>query len=267
MDEITGRYTNIDDVRIYFESCGSGSPVLLIHTAGRDNRQWHGVMELLAPHYRVFAPDLPGHGKSWPLTGNACLQDAHAIADWLHRFASSVIREKYAVMGCSLGGNLTLLMAASYDEVHAAIALEGADYTPTFPEVALDLMTHPQISLMHYNMDFSMSLVGDEATAAGRSFSEWGVLSLVPAAQQGDLRAYTRCDIRNLMTRVRCPVLIVRGTADWLVSQEMVEATRGRLVNARVAKLELLPGIGHFPHLEDPGRVAQLALDFLAESY
>jgi pimeloyl-ACP methyl ester carboxylesterase len=265
MVEITGSYTEVDGVRTYFESCGSGAAVLLIHTAGRDGRQWHGVMERMAPHYRLFAPDLPGHGKSWPLAGNRCLQDVHEIVAWLRRFAATVIGDKFAVMGCSLGGNLSLLMAATCEEIRAAIALEGADHTPTFPEVGLDLMTHPQISLMHYNMDFSMSLVGSEATAAARSFSEWGVLSLIPLAQQGDLRAYTRCDIRDLMSSVRCPVLIVRGMADWLVSQKMVEETRGRLVNARVAKLEPISGIGHFPHLEDPERIAQLALKFLAE--
>jgi pimeloyl-ACP methyl ester carboxylesterase len=117
---------------------------------------------------------------------------------------------------------------------------------------------------MHLQMDASMSLLGRDASAASRSFSQWGVLSLIPLAQQGDLRAYTRCDIRELMARVRCPVLIVRGTEDWLVSQQMVEETRGRLTNARQARLEFLPGLGHFPHLEDPERVAQLAREFLS---
>ena len=265
MAEIEGRYITLDGVKTYYETCGSGTPVLLIHTAGRDCRQWHGVIERLSSKHKLLAPDLPGHGKSWPLANNTCLQDAHEIARWLHRFMSAFAREKFAVMGCSLGGNLSLLMPALFENVSAAIALQGADHTPTFPEAGLDLMTHPQISLMHYNMDFSMSLVGTQSSEAARLFSEWGVLSLIPLAQQSDLRAYTRCDIRSLMPKVRCPVMLIRGTDDWVVSQEMVEATCARLTNARVVKLERLPGLGHFPHLENPERVANMALAFLAD--
>ncbi|WP_375459700.1 alpha/beta fold hydrolase [uncultured Enterovirga sp.] len=266
MGEILGRYVEVGGRRTYFESCGEGAPILAIHTAGREGRQWQGVMEHLAARYRVFVPDLPGHGKSWPLAGNRCLQDAHDIAGWLREFAEAAIGERFIVTGCSLGGNLSLLMAALFDEVRGVVALQGCDHTPSFTETALDIMTHPQVSLMHSNMDFSMSLVGSQSTTEGRDFSEWGVLSIVPLAQQGDLRAYGRCDIRSLMDKVRVPVLLAHGTEDWLASKEMVEAAQGRLVNAPLVCMNSLPGLGHFPHLEDPDRVSEVMLDFFEKA-
>ncbi len=263
MAEIVGRYLDVDGTRAYFESCGEGTPVLLMHSAGRDSRQWHGVMERLAPRYRLYAPDLPGHGKSWPLPGIHCHQDIDAIADWLGAFMRANGVDRFVAMGCSLGGNLSLLLAAGNPGVAAAVALEGTDWSPAISETTLNLLTHPQVSLMHSGMDFTMSLVGRAATPEARSFSEWGVISLIAVAQQGCLRAYSRCDFRHLTSSIRVPVLIVRGTEDWVVSQQMVEDTLGRLVNASPVRLELLDGIGHFPHLEDPARVAEVALRFL----
>lgn len=265
MVEIVGRYVEVDGVRSYYESAGTGKPLLLMHTAGRENRQWQGVIERLAKTHHCVAPDLPGHGKSWPLAGNTCLSDIESIQAWLWRFAQTLGLERPAVMGCSVGGNLALLLAARHPEVRAAVALQGAAYTPTFTETALDMMTHPQVSLMHANVDFSMSLVGSAASDSARAFSEWGVLSVIPIAQQSDLRAYAHCDSRELLSNVRCPVLIARGTEDWLVSQDMVEGARDGLTNAARVELRPLPGLGHFPHLEDPELVASMADAFLRD--
>jgi pimeloyl-ACP methyl ester carboxylesterase len=221
-------------------------------------------MRTLSSRYRLFAADLPGHGKSWPLPDTNCHQDIDSISNWLAAFMRTVGADRFVAMGCSLGGNLSLYMAAKVPGVTAAVALEGCDWSPAISETTLDLLTHPQVSLMHLGMDFTMSLVGRDSTPEGRSFSEWGVLSLIALAQQADLRAYSHCDFRHLTPTVRVPVLIVRGTDDWVVSQQMVEDTRARLVNAPVVQLETLGGIGHFPHVEAPDLIAETTLRFLS---
>jgi pimeloyl-ACP methyl ester carboxylesterase len=257
--EITAAYVEIGGVRSYFETCGSGGPpVLLIHTAGRDNRQWQWVMDLLRNEFTTYAPDLPGHGKSWPRNGDPCLSDVGEMTNWLLQFMSAVGEEEFIVAGCSLGGNLALLLPASSSRVLGILALQGADFTPTISETSLDLMSHPQVSLPHANMDFSVSLVGERALRGARSFIEWGVSSLSPLAQQSDLRAYTRCDTREMMQRVTCPVILGHGDRDWLVSRRMVDDTASRLINACSLKTVSLPGIGHFPHVESPLTVAEL---------
>lgn len=256
--DIAGGYIEVAGVRSYFESCGRGPAVLLIHTAGRDNRQWQWVMDLLRDEFTFYAPDLPGHGKSWPRAGEPCLSDVGEMADWLLEFMSAVGHESFLVAGTSLGGNLALLLPASSSRVRGTLALQGADLTPTISETALDLMSHPQVSLPHSNMDFSLSLVGERALDGARSFIEWGVSSLSPLAQQSDLRAYTRCDTRERMNYVTCPVILGHGERDWLVSRRMVDDTATRLVNARSLETVSLPGIGHFPHVESPFEVAAL---------
>lgn len=264
MRELTGHYVEVDGIKTYYESCGETGPaVLMLHTAGRDCRQWHGVMEQMGARYRTIALDLPGHGKSWPLPQIHCLQDIGEIVKWILRFATAIGVDRFVTMGCSLGGNVALLLSARSPRVVAALALEGVDWSPVLSEASLDLMTHPQVSLMHSNMDYSMSLVGSGATPEGRAFSEWGVLSLIPLAQQGCLRAYSRCDFRDETANIQSPVLLLRGTEDWAVSADQVHATAGRLTKAARLVVADLPGIGHFPHLEAPELVARHALDFL----
>lgn len=60
-------YVTVDDLeyRVYFEESGSGTPLMLQHTAGSDAREWRHVLENkdITDNYRVIAYDLPYHAN------------------------------------------------------------------------------------------------------------------------------------------------------------------------------------------------------------
>ena len=70
IDPIIGRYLNLEldgaSYRIYFEEAGKGIPLVCLHTAGADSRQYRHLMtdEAITAHFRVVAFDLPYHGRS-----------------------------------------------------------------------------------------------------------------------------------------------------------------------------------------------------------
>ena len=72
IEPIVGRYVRVgvlgDMCRVYFEEAGQGIPLVCLHTAGADSRQFRHLMcdEAVTRHYRVIAFDLPWHGKSLP---------------------------------------------------------------------------------------------------------------------------------------------------------------------------------------------------------
>ena len=71
-----GRYLHLDDGRrIFVETAGEGPPLLCLHTAGADSRQFRGLLEdpRVTDHHRVVAFDMPWHGRSDPPD------------DWQHR--------------------------------------------------------------------------------------------------------------------------------------------------------------------------------------
>ena len=71
-EPIVGRYLTLQldgrANRIYFEEAGQGIPLLCVHTAGADARQWRHLLEdrTVTSRYRVIAYDLPYHGRSLP---------------------------------------------------------------------------------------------------------------------------------------------------------------------------------------------------------
>lgn len=74
---IQGHYADIalpqGTASLYLETCGAGAPLLMLHTAGADARQYHGLMAdpALRARWRMIAFDMPGHGRSAPLPGTA----------------------------------------------------------------------------------------------------------------------------------------------------------------------------------------------------
>ena len=75
IEPITGRYLTVEiegaPRRIYFEEAGQGRPVLCLHTAGADTRQWRHLMNdaAITASNRLIAFDMPWHGKSLPPEG------------------------------------------------------------------------------------------------------------------------------------------------------------------------------------------------------
>jgi len=73
IENITGRYVHLQlegrDNRIFFEEAGSGIPLICLHTAGADSRQYRDILadERVTSRYRVITFDLPWHGRSSPV--------------------------------------------------------------------------------------------------------------------------------------------------------------------------------------------------------
>ena len=74
-EPIVGRYMHLDlfgrPHRIYVEEAGEGTPLLCLHTAGSDGRQYRALMNdgRITRNHRVIAFDMPWHGKSSPPSG------------------------------------------------------------------------------------------------------------------------------------------------------------------------------------------------------
>ena len=74
-EPIAGRYLQLDLLgkphRLYVEEAGQGIPLLCLHTAGSDARQYRGVLNdaRVTKDFRVIAFDMPWHGKSSPPAG------------------------------------------------------------------------------------------------------------------------------------------------------------------------------------------------------
>jgi pimeloyl-ACP methyl ester carboxylesterase/putative sterol carrier protein len=257
--EPVGRYVEVKGVRTYYEEAGAGIPIVCIHAACQDTLMYRYVLGGLSDSYRVISLDAPGHGKTdEPVAGP--LRDITRHAEFNEAFMEALGLERPVIIGCSMGGNQVLELAARRPDFYGAVvSSEGADFTPTVSEFLLEmlLLNGPQILEC-----WSQSLTGNRTPPDRAREIVWQIRRVCPEYAAGDLVGYAGFDRREEVKGITSPVLLLRGDADWLVNQQMVEETSGRIPGSRIA---VLAGTGHYPMIENPSEFNDAVRAFLAD--
>ncbi|CAL9587236.1 2-succinyl-6-hydroxy-2,4-cyclohexadiene-1-carboxylate synthase [Nocardiopsis dassonvillei] len=129
---VTGREAVVDGTRLsYGEGPASGPPLLLVHGQGSRWQDHRRVLPGLVRDHRVYAVDVPGHGRSDRLPAGA-YTNAH-LADLLAGFVEQVADGPVLVSGHSSGGLLALGLAARHPGLVRGLLLEDP---PLFSSVA-----------------------------------------------------------------------------------------------------------------------------------
>ncbi len=268
-------YAERGGAKLHYEVYGSGEPtVLLLPTWSIiHSRHWKVQIPCLARHCRVVTFDGRGNGRSdRPETGydeREFAADALAVMD-----ATGTGRA--VIVSLSLGAQRALLLAAGHpDRVAGAVFIAPftplGSFDPPFPwdeELSTDegwAKWNRHYWLRDYRgfLEFFFSQMFNEphSTKPAEDCVGWGLETtaetLVATELGGKLGEE---ETRELCRRIRCPVLVIQGTADAITGQgcgiELAQATGGDLV--------LLEGAGHGPHVRDPVKVNLLLRDFAA---
>jgi pimeloyl-ACP methyl ester carboxylesterase len=142
-EPITGRYMHLDlfgrPHRLYVEEAGQGTPLICLHTAGSDGRQYRALMNdvRITARHRVIAFDMPWHGKSSPPAGwhNEEYQLTSAqYTSMVLEVTAALDLDKPIAIGCSIGGRIALYLALEHPErFRAIIGLQsGAHIDPYY---------------------------------------------------------------------------------------------------------------------------------------
>jgi pimeloyl-ACP methyl ester carboxylesterase len=261
VEPIVGRYLTVTvqgaPRRIYFEEAGQGTPVLCLHTAGADTRQWRHLMndEGITAQHRLIAFDMPLHGKSLPpegfetqeylLTTDAYIETIMAVMDGLGL-------DTPILAGCSMGGRIALQLAALHPHRFAGfIAIEASDFQPAWYDI--DWFHRPDA----HGGEMGAALVSANISPHAPSVERWNTLWMFmqsgPGVFRGDLSFYTRDD--SLIARLSqidtkaTPVHIIVGAYDLTCTPEDAKRTADAIPGATLAVMDEL---GHFPMSEHP---------------
>ncbi len=225
-----GHYADINGIAMYFETYGSGQPLLVIHGNGQSIAAMHFQIAHFADSYQVIAADSRGHGKSGlgtdPLTYIQMMEDCNALLDELHITSANVI-------GWSDGGILALLLAIHHpDKVHK-MAIMGANLRPD--ETAIHSWTHELLQ--------PLSKTVDEMIRGKDTSENW------PLQRQLLDLLMTQPDISpESLQQIEAPVLVMAGDKDIIRSEHSVEI----FDHLRQAHLAILPGSTHWAPQTDP---------------
>ena len=273
LDLITGRYARLkvgeNSYRMYFEEAGVGRPLVCLHTAGADSRQWHGLMldEEVTSRWWVLAFDLPYHGRTMPPDGwwdREYLLTTDEYAETVISFIRALGLERPVVLGCSMGGSIVLELARRYpEELGAVIGLSGASkIAGRFG----DWSVRPDINGAVAVAEWTYGLMAPQSPETSRRDVWWIYSQGGPGIYRGDTYFYSvDWDLRGreeeLNTQV-CPVYLLTGEYDYACSPDESEATAAAIPGASFTKME---GIGHFPMTENYPQFQEYLLPVLKE--
>jgi len=263
--------------RYSYRMAGSGSLVVLLHGITGSSATWEKVMPRLIEHHTVIAPDLLGHGKSAKPPGDYSLG---AYANLLRDLLDALGQDRGTIVGHSLGGGVALQFSYQFPErterlvlvssgglgreVHPilrAAALYGADVVLPWLSVGGARSIGTLVKTMgHLGFRASVDLgetwrsfIALEEPEARRAFLQTvrGLIDFGGQRVSANDRLYLAAEV---------PTMIVWGEKDPLIPVSHAYRAHQRMPTSR---LEIFPGVGHFPHLDDPERFAAILLDFI----
>ncbi|MDE2517313.1 MAG: alpha/beta hydrolase [Rhodospirillales bacterium] len=253
--------------RMYHETAGQEGgqsiPLLCLHTAGSDARQFHRLMAdpWLAQHFRLIAPDLPFHGKSPPPAGavpGSWRLDTDLYVALVMDFIRATGIDRPVLLGASMSGEICLELALRHPEsFRAIVACEACEQVPNRQT---GYSAHPEINQGYFVPEWIEGLMAPQSPAECAAEILWHYAQSGPAVFHGDIAFYSGdWDGRGRIGRIdtnRCPLFMLTGEYDYSCTAEMSAATAAQIPGATFRRMD---GIGHFPFAENPARF----LDYL----
>ena len=251
---------------------GNGAPpVVLVHGFACALGDWDAQAAHLSGRHQTIAVDLRAHGGS-PGTARNCTIERYG-AD-----VAEVLRElrlpPAVLVGHSMGCRVVIEAALQAPEHAAATVLvDGSQFAPPMQAVLRERLATPASFAAATRALFEdmFTPASDKATAAavieraGRLTPEIGASLLL------DLVRYDIARLEHSLAAVQVPVMVLQTTYS-NAKRERKSLSPGQttpyleMVRARVpsARIEIIPGVGHFPQLDAPSETNTLLADFIA---
>lgn len=251
----------------YLQAGAEGPAVLLLHGWSSFKEIWWSTLLALAPHVRVYAPDMPGHGGT-PLLGSVQMRQ---IAERAAQFCHAQQLHSLVLVGHSMGGNVAIELALTHAELLDRLVLVD----PAAQPGAMPAYTRSYLDPLGgwAALRASMALARPLTLVTRHIPHDHGggfvrpALRRVAAMAQHDpdaLRALLDGLFANpigaRMGQIQLPTLVISGEYDPLVppalSRQVAQAIPG-------ARYTVVRGAAHNPMDERPQEFVQVLLEFL----
>ncbi|MFG2103643.1 alpha/beta fold hydrolase [Micromonospora echinaurantiaca] len=262
-----GQYADVNGVHLYYETHGTGRPMILLHGGLGSGEMFGPILPTLAEHHQVVAVDLQGHGRTAdvdrPLDVTLMADDVAALIDHLGL-------DKPDVVGYSLGGGVALQVAIRHPEKVGRLVSASANIrrSAIYPEM---LQQQGQVTgaAAEFMKDTPMYELYQRVAPRPEDFPR--LLDKIGAAMAKDF------DFTEEVRGLRVPTLVVAADADMAPPSHYVEvfnllggglrdggwAGEGRPAGGHA--LAILPGLTHY-NLVDSPLFAAVTLAFLNEA-
>ena len=263
-------YLALDGGRLYYETAGSGRPVVLAHAGFVDSRMWDDQWPAFTQRFRVVRFDLRGFGKSDPATSPVSRRDD------LYQLLRQLDLGRAALVGCSLSGENVLDLALEHPELVSALVVVSA--TPSGfemqgppPPVLLEMMAAMQAGEVDRASELQNRLWVDghtrqpeqvdprvrmKTSEMNRTAIENGTWAVADAQPPNPLTP----PAAQRLSEIQAPTLIVAGALD---HPEILRAAGVMAAAIPGAGQAIIADSAHLPNMEQPEAFNEAVLNFL----
>lgn len=249
-----GKYVTVRGTKIYYETYGDGTPLLLLHGSilGYID-EFASFIPELSKHFKVIAPALRGHGKSEignePFSYRLFAEDAMAVLK--QEAADSAV-----VVGFSAGAITGYYLAANYSKnIIKLVTLAGALHSDSYRQEALEYLQHltaDKLEKMYPDFIASrkklMVQPQQYQELIDRISKTWAAGSYTAPANPTD---------------IRCPVLIIGGDRDFYFSADRFVSVYKQIPGSQLA---IIPNADHVTMIQREMILTEIILPFLLSS-
>jgi pimeloyl-ACP methyl ester carboxylesterase len=262
----TGAYADVNGLHMYYETHGSGRPLILLHGGLGSGEMFAPILPALAANHTVIAPDLQGHGRTADIDRPLSIE---LMADDIARLITDLELDKPDVVGYSLGGGVALFTAARYpDLIRKAVVASANVRRDAIPAEMLVQQGQVSAAAAEFMKDTPMYQLYQAVAPRPEDFGR--LLDKIGAAMAQDF------DHSDVVRGLQVPTLIVAADADMAPPSHYVEVFKlldgglrdgGWMGEGRPKgghALAIIPGTTHY-NLGVSPLFAAVTLNFLDE--
>lgn len=239
-----GRFTQLGDVRTWYDERGSGEPLVLMHPGGADARAWAPNLDALTAHFRVFTPERRGHGRTPDVEGPITYE---LMASDMIAFLEQVVGGPAHLVGCSAGASVALVVAVRRPDLARRVVLvSGVFHRDGWIPSAIDRDAEPPDILARGYAELSPD-----------GADHFPVVSAKLARMNWEEPTLGASDL----SRVTGRTLVMLGDDDEVTLEHAVALYRA----LPDAELAVIPGTSHGLLHEKPALCNSIIVDFLSK--
>lgn len=257
----------INNLRVNYKMAGSGPAILVLHGWGGSSDSWIPVQKILAEKgYQVLVPDFPGFGKSITPPESWGMED---YMQWLKSFIEEIRKTheefsgSFYLIGHSFGGRVAIKFVTEYpDRIKRLILCDSAGIKPK-----------PGLKT---KMIFWLARIGNAVFTpkhlqrfkdSARNLFYIFLRNRDYVKANGTMRKTIKKvldeDLLEDLSKIKTKTLIIWGSSDKMVPVKYAYIFKDKIANS---KIEILPKIGHSPHLETPEKLSEIILNFIKDN-
>jgi pimeloyl-ACP methyl ester carboxylesterase len=256
----SGHYVSANGLNMYYEECGSGEPLILLHGGSGTCKMWQPHLSCFVPHFRVITPDSRAHGKTDNPTGELSYR---LMADDVAAFIQALGLIKPLVFGYSDGGQIALEIGMRYPTLARVLVVGAAwykfseTYLAFLKAAAMESAGAVNIEYIQREMpDWADMLKTEHVRADDPDY--WQTMLKQLSVMWWTPLDYTAEDLQKITD----PTLILLGDRDGAIELQQAIDLYQLIPNSELA---ILPNVTHLSAIySDRSKLAMdIVLDFL----